>query len=241
MSAWRFQPPWWAICGVIAGVGCLSALGTWQVHRGQAKQALLDRVAASVQAPLQDLNAQVMASESITHVRVSGRYEAARQLLLDNQSHAQKPGYLVWTPLRLSDGSLIVVNRGWIPLTNRAQLPALPAPEGAQQLSGYWQKLPQAGMRLASAPCTKAAKFPQIVNYPSAEELACLYGEPLRSGELLLEKTVPDGYVREWTFDNGFPPTRHYGYALQWFALAATLLIIFLKLNLKRVEDAKHE
>lgn len=241
MMSWRFQPPWWAVCGVIVGVGCLSALGTWQVHRGQAKQVLLDQVALSAHAPLQDFNGQQMVADSITHVRVSGRYEATRQLLLDNQSHAQKPGYQVWTPLRLASGEMILVNRGWIPLTNRAQLPALPAPEEPQQLTGYWQALPQAGMRLASTPCAKAVTFPQIVNYPSVEELACLYGEPVSSGELLLDQSASDGYVREWTFDNGFPPTRHYGYALQWFALAVTLLIIFLKLNLKRVENTKHE
>lgn len=234
MTSWRFQPPWWAVCGVAVGTACLCGLGLWQVHRGQAKQALLDRVAATAQAPLQDFNAQPATADSITHVRVRGRYEASRQLLLDNQSHAQKPGYQVWTPLRLPDGELMLVNRGWIPLTSRAGLPALPAPEGLQQLTGYWQALPQAGMRLASAPCVKAAKFPQIVNYPSAQDLACLYAEPLRSGQLLLDATQPDGYVRDWTFDNGFPPSRHYGYALQWFALAATLVVIFLKLNLKR-------
>lgn len=240
MASLRFQPPWWAVCGVVIGAGFLGMLGAWQVQRAQAKQALLDQVAASAQAPTQELGALMPAADRITHVRVSGRYEGERQLLLDNQSHQQRPGYQVWTPLRLAGGGLVLVNRGWIPLTNRAEPPALPAPEDLQTITGYWQPLPQAGMQLATAPCVKAAKFPQIVNYPKAEDLACILGEPVRSGELLLDASMPAGYVRTWTFDNGFPPSRHYGYAVQWFALAATLIVLFIKLNLKRVER-QHE
>ena len=52
---------------------------------------------------------------------------------------------------------------------------------------------------------------------------------------LLLAPEASDGYLRDWSQDDRrFPPQRHYGYAAQWFAFAATLLAIFLKLNLKR-------
>jgi surfeit locus 1 family protein len=233
VATWRFQPSWWAVCGVVAGVACLSTLGLWQVHRGQDKQALLDQYAASTQAPTRPLDTKAEIT-TITHVKVSGRYEGSRQLLLDNQSHQQRPGYQIWTPLRLDSGALILVNRGWVPLTQRAHPPELPVPQGMQQLTGYWQSLPKAGMQAAPAPCAKATVYPLIVNYPTATDLACLFGEPVESGQLLLDADLPHGYVRAWTFDNGFPPSRHYGYALQWFALAATLLIIFLKLNLQR-------
>lgn len=234
MSTWRFQPPWWAVVGVLAGASSFCTLGTWQIHRAQAKQALLNQYSASAQVPTQVFESKAAVADVITHVKVSGRYEAARQLLLDNQSHQQRPGYQVWTPLRLHSGELIVVNRGWIPLTNRAALPALSAPLELQQITGYWQPLPKAGMRLGPVACVKATVYPQLVNYPTAQDLSCLFGEPVVSGELLLDADQAAGYVRVWNFDSGIPPSRHYGYAVQWFALAVTLVIIFLKLNLKR-------
>lgn len=238
-ATWRFRPPLWAALSVLAAVAFFCSMGMWQIHRGQAKQVLLDQYAVSVQAPPRVLDFKQPASAQITHVSVSGRYEGSHPLLLDNQSHQQRPGYQVWTPLRLESGELILVNRGWIPLTNRAELPTLPAPEGLQKITGYWQPLPVAGMKLAPAHCARAEKFPQIVNYPTAQEIACLIGESVQNGELLLDADMPDGFVRAWTFDNGLPPTRHYGYALQWFALALTLVIIFLKLNIKR--NSTHE
>ena len=234
MAAWRLQPPWWAVLGVLAGVSLFCTLGTWQIHRAQAKQALLDRYAASAQVPTQPFAIKAAVAGAITHVKVRGHYEAARQLLLDNQSHQQRPGYQVWTPLRLHSGELMMVNRGWIPLTNRAALPVLSAPPELQQLTGYWQPLPKAGMRLAPVACVKATTYPQLVNYPTAQDLACLLGEPVVGGELLLDADQPAGYARVWNFDSGIPPSRHYGYAVQWFALATTLMVIFFKLNLKR-------
>lgn len=241
MASWRFQPPLWAVSGAVAGVAVLCALGAWQIYRAQAKQSLLDAYAASAQAPVQPLQIDRMATDKMIHVAVSGRYDAERQLLLDNQSYEQKPGYQVWSPLRLEGGELVLVNRGWVPLTNRNELPVLPAPDGMQHLTGYWQPLPKAGLKLARLPCVKMQKFPQIVNYPSADELSCFLGDTVPDGELLLDPDMPAGYVRAWTFDNGFPPMRHYGYAVQWFALALTLVVIFLKLNLKRIQGAKHE
>ena len=50
---------------------------------------------------------------------------------------------------------------------------------------------------------------------------------------VLLDPGEPDGYVRNWSAP-GFPPMRHIGYAVQWFALALTLLVIYVVTNLRR-------
>ncbi|MGD2032747.1 MAG: SURF1 family protein, partial [Gammaproteobacteria bacterium] len=50
---------------------------------------------------------------------------------------------------------------------------------------------------------------------------------------VLLDASAEDGYLRNWA-PTEFGPERHYGYALQWFALAATLVIIYVVLNVKR-------
>jgi surfeit locus 1 family protein len=53
---------------------------------------------------------------------------------------------------------------------------------------------------------------------------------------ILLDAGEPDGYVRNWA-PPGFPPMRHIGYAVQWFALALTLFVIYVVTNLRRDAD----
>ncbi|HVT35427.1 MAG TPA: SURF1 family protein [Nevskiaceae bacterium] len=233
MAAFVFRPPLWAIAATAAGCALFAALGTWQLHRGQAKQALIDQYAAAPAAPLELRGDSAARDGELPEAAARGTYLPVRQLLLDNQSHDHQPGYHVWTPLRLERGGLLLVNRGWIPLAAARQ--PLPAPEGAQAVRGRWRSLPRAGMQLEQGACVPAHPG-QVVNYPDATQLACLLGEPVAAGELLLDAAAPGGYVRDWhaAFDE-FPPQRHYAYAAQWFAFAATALAVFIRLNLKRV------
>jgi surfeit locus 1 family protein len=54
------------------------------------------------------------------HVVAAGRYDNAHQLLLDNQVRDGRPGYHALTPLRLRDGTAILIDRGWLPLGSNA-------------------------------------------------------------------------------------------------------------------------
>lgn len=238
MARWQLRPSLWVVLATVAGCALTSALGVWQLQRGQAKEGLQSRyLDAATQAPMQ-LEARTPAADGVNRATAVGRYEAGRTLLLDNQTRQRRPGYEVWTPLRLRDGALLIVNRGWIAGGGvREALPALPALDGERTLQGLWRALPRPGLRIDDASCAQATVFPALVNYPTAAELACLLGEPVLDGVLLLDPDEPGGYRREWDRVAEFPPEKHYGYAVQWFALALTLLVIFLKLNLKRIPD----
>ena len=43
------------------------------------------------------------------------------------------------------------------------------------------------------------------------------------------------GFVREWAIVS-MPPVRHVGYAVQWFAMALAILILFIALNVKKIK-----
>ncbi|MBI2383073.1 MAG: SURF1 family protein [Gammaproteobacteria bacterium] len=237
MSAWRFRPPPWAWLLALPLAALLATLGTWQLRRGQDKELLRAELArARAEAPA-ELDASVPPGPlTLRRVRVRGTYEHWRQLLLDNQSHGRVPGYRVWTPLRTERG-LAIVDRGWIAQNpDRSAAASLLAPAGVQDVEGYWRPLPQPGLRLDGTPnCPSAPQFPLVVSYPTAAELACALGEPVADGLLLLAPDAGYGYVRDWEAQMlGVPPERHYGYAAQWYALCATLLVLFVKLNLKR-------
>ena len=51
-----------------------------------------------------------------------------------------------------------------------------------------------------------------------------------------LDKQDTYGFVREWETVSMLP-ARHLAYALQWFAMAFVILIIFVALNLKKKNE----
>lgn len=231
----NFRPPWWSWLVLVLALAVLGGLGTWQLQRAQVKAQMLDqRAAASKAAPVPLAAAPAPGRLSRRHVVASGHYLAQRQLLLDNQVWQGRAGYRVWTPLRLDDGRLVLVDRGWVPLgRDRAHPPSPPAPAGAVRVTGYLRDLPKPGLRLrAPGVCTQTG-WPRALNYPTAEQVACQYTAPVVAGLLLLGEAAPGGFARDWS-DVGMPPRRHIGYAVQWYAMAVAVVVIFIVVNWKR-------
>ena len=82
MSRWRFKPPLWAAIGMVPALGLLLSLGVWQIHRGQAKAAMLAQYAQAGQKPALAFDPRQPATLQPLHVGLSGRYDGQRQLLL---------------------------------------------------------------------------------------------------------------------------------------------------------------
>jgi surfeit locus 1 family protein len=228
-----FRAPAWAWLLTAAAVALFLSLATWQLRRGQLKEslqvALADRavepqIVSPALGPPPDL--------ALYRAQATGTYLAQHQLLQDGQSHEHRPGYRVWTPLVLPNGSALLVDRGWIP-ADRSGFDGS-APPGLVTVTGFWRSLPEPGVRLrGTVNCPADAKFPLVVLYPTAADVECLLKRPFLGGLLLLDPEAPGGFVRQWT-NLGFPPQRHYGYAVQWFALAVAALAIFVVVNRRR-------
>lgn len=124
------------ICSLIA-LAVLLSLGIWQLDRLRWKEALVERIAARVDGPAQALPPPASwagfdaASEEYRRVALTGRYDFARQVLV----HANAPkehgvvraGYVAITPMTLADGSVVLVNRGFVPMEMRGALAAVDA------------------------------------------------------------------------------------------------------------------
>ena len=153
---WSFRPPAWALAGTVALCALFCGLGLWQLQRGDQKKALQQQYAqAAAQAPT-DLIADSAAPAGAQAVRAQARgtYLPDRQLLLDGQGHGETSGYNVWTPLRLADGGLVIVNRGWVAEgPDRRALAPLDAPAGEVTVRGLWRALPEPGLRLGQEAC----------------------------------------------------------------------------------------
>lgn len=229
----RFRPPWWAVLGTVLGCAAMLSLGFWQYGRGQAKERLIGEyvlAGATAAVPLTG-DFSLPPHGQVRRVTAEGDYLQGAGLLLDNQSHQRRPGAHAWAPFRLADGSVVIVDRGWLPL---ADAPA-PPPAGSQRIAGQWRALPRPGMRLGpdAVDCTAVG---ERLTYPTLEQLRCRLGADLREGLLELDPDQPGAYVHAGlpAGADAVPPQRHYGYAAQWWAFAATLLGFFLKLNLRR-------
>lgn len=233
MNGAPFRAPVWAWLLTAAAASVFGALGQWQLGKGLAKSRMAEAMADRDAEP--EIVSRAFGAPQELQVRrgvARGTYLADQQLLLDGQSNQHRPGYRVWTPLLLADGAAVIVDRGWIPL-DKAGLDA-GVPAGTVAVTGAWRSLPQPGVRLeGTVNCPEQKAFPTTVLYPTGDDLECLLARPVVGGLLLLDADAPGGFVREWT-DFGFPPARHYGYAFQWFALAAAAIVIFVVVNRRK-------
>jgi surfeit locus 1 family protein len=234
-----FAPRLFTTLLTIALMAMLIALGFWQLRRAEEKRVLFDAFAAGTDIT-QSIDAGTPRVRRYSHVEASGHYDTARQILIDNMTDVAGAGYYVITPFALQGGGWVLVNRGWVPLgKSRAARPAIDVAEDARQIRGRADNMPVAGIQMG-VPAPLAPPYPIVAAFPKHAELAQLLNESkwTPAAELvLLDADQPDGFVRHWA-PPGFPPLRHTAYALQWFALALALFIIYIVTNIRRVETA---
>src|SRR5437764_10468214 len=109
----------------LVGAALLVSLGVWQLRRLAWKEALIAAAesrahAAPVAIPPPAQWAGLKSSEyEYRRVEARGTYDYSHQELvfgaLEPRGRYGGVGYFVMTPLRLADGSAIVVNRGFVP------------------------------------------------------------------------------------------------------------------------------
>ena len=214
-------------------------LGRWQWQRGEMRQGEWDAFAQGADQALPLGARKVAALPRFAHVSVSGRLRADRQFLLDNRTHAGRAGYEVLTPLELADGRVLLVDRGWMAFTGyRAVLPDISfTPAQTTTVVGRVDELPSAGLAFGRTAPALAGGWPKLATYPHIEDLSSAFGRALESRIILLDARAADGYVRDWQ-PPGLPPARHWAYAIQWWAFAATLIVLWVVLAVRRARRA---
>jgi surfeit locus 1 family protein len=230
----RFRPGLPATLFTAFFLPLLLALGTWQVNRAGQKQALFDDFAAGGAAvALAADSGGLDELRRYTPVAASGRYLGERQFLLDNMVEDGQAGYRVLTPMLLADGLAVLVDRGWVPRDFTTDVaPAIAVGPAARTVTGKLDRLPRPGIELET---TLAPGWPKVVQFPSRDELEEALGLRLVPGLVLLDAEQPDGFRRDWR-PSDFGPERHIGYAVQWFALALTLVVLYLAWSFRKAD-----
>jgi surfeit locus 1 family protein len=229
-------PAWLVTLLAAALVVAFVLLGRWQWRRGAASEASREAFARGADT------VEVLGSSRLddvarfTRVSTSGHYRPDRQFLLDNRTHNGAAGYEVLTPLELTDGRTVLVDRGWVAFTgSRARLPDIDfSAPSLLSVVGRVSNLPSAGLALGRAAPALAGSWPRLTSYPRMSELDAAFGHPFEQRILLLDPAQPYGYLRDWT-PPGLPPERHWAYAIQWWLFAATLVVIGTTLTVRRM------
>lgn len=209
-------PAWLPLAVGFAFVALFAFLGTWQVGRGLEKRTELDTFAHDGGFSSWRHGAEVAPFQRL---RVTGEYDGDHQFLLENITHGGRPGFYVLTPLAgRDDEPLLLVNRGWIA---DADATDLAVPVGIVTIRGRAGRLPRAAVHMGD-PIAAATGWPRRAVFPATADVVAALGREVQPFVLLMDPDDDAGFIREWA-PPGFGPGRHFGYALQWFAMAAVL------------------
>lgn len=224
---------WPAFASALA-FALLVSLGAWQLRRLGEKEALIARVEARADAPLQAPPAQGRWATlkppdyEFTHVRATGRYTEGPDALIfmkPPEGFGLEPGYMAVTPFALASGGVVLVERGFVPASRAQDAAGHAPPSGEIEITGLLHA-PQS--RNMFTPADAPDRRIWYTRDPSAiaATLGLAGAAPFTlalegpsgagpSGFPRLVRTVPE-------FANN-----HLSYAFTWFSLAAALLVIF--------------
>jgi len=233
----RFCPGGLPSLLVLALLPLLIGLGCWQLQRAEDKRALLAEQAARGRAPALELaDLAALDDRAFRRVRLVGEFDGEHSLLLDNRLRGGRVGVELLQPFRdRASGRWVLVNRGWLPWPQRGTPPPFDTPDGELHVLASVYRPPGEPFLLGDgAPGTG---WPRLVN---AVDAPALWAELARDGlgeELRLEPG-PASYVGNWPVV-AMSPDKHRGYALQWFALAATLLGLYLWFGVRQAREVR--
>lgn len=225
-------------------VGLLLGLGFWQLQRRVEKHALiaaLDERLAAAPVALPDAAqwpAWTPAENEFRRVTFQARFEPHPDGRVFASGSAIRPdvtvpGTWVFSPAQLDSGATVVINRGFVPETEKAEV--TPPPSGPVTLTGY-------------------------IRFPETEGMLTPHEDPSKRlwflrDQRAMAKVLGWGDVAPFYIDletpapaNGLPkpgPLQvhlkddHMQYAITWFGLAAAVAIAFAVWFARTLSDGK--
>lgn len=236
-------------------------LGFWQLDRAEEKTQLLAELEIKrSQSPIETLGEINRTAEELDGLPVSlqGNYVQDSVILLDNVVLGGKVGFdlLLWFQ-EAGTNRQFLVNRGFVQMgRTRAELPEIPPLViGFDRLFGHvYAREYDADSMLPVIPLaepelvvsklrgsvgaiqTRSVNIAQHANAlflatiePSAEDMeSTTYPYLIR-----LALDDPNGLARNWIIAN-ITSEKHIGYSIQWFLMAAAIVVLLIRLALKQ-------
>lgn len=248
MSAFKFllTPKWILVTLICFGMlPAFQALSNWQWHRLSDRQVINVQIQEQINKEPVDLSELlIVGSESKTvpsdiqwrAVEMTGTWMQPDQVLVRKKSLESNLGLWVVTPLQLTDGTVVMINRGWTPAADSAiDSPVVAAvPNGEIEVLG---RLRDVQARTSPAPTDlpdgQVDRIVPMEIVPSAETLSNAYVEMTASrpeSKTSEIRTLPEPEVTEGA---------HRSYALQWMFFEIMTVIGWIILVRNEVKDQR--
>jgi surfeit locus 1 family protein len=232
---------------ILIALGVLVALGTWQLERRAWKEALIAELDRKLSAPPADLPARERwpqldaGTDEFRRVAFPAEFLPGEEALVYTSGSSLRPdvsgpGYWVFAPARLAGGSLVIVNRGFVPegrqdLKTRGEGRA----RGVIDIVGVMRWPEQRG---PFTPKDEPAKNLWFARDPAAMAAAKNWGNvaPFYVDQ---EAPLPPGGLPRAGPLKASLPNNHLQYAVTWYGLALVILIaglVFLRARARGVD-----
>ncbi|REL31111.1 SURF1 family protein [Thalassotalea euphylliae] len=251
--------PLWVLVTLLV-FSALIKLGLWQSERAEQKEQRILRMEQlmgvepkplhQVLNSINTLNAESLSDPALEETRnemlndqpvvLNGVFNDEVLLLLDNQTLNGQLGYRVYQVFYHQQQLPVLVNLGWVSGSrNRSELPIVEPITGHHQITGNIRVI-EPNIVLAEQEYDQLA-MPMRVQQIEVDKLSDVLGVQLQPFAIYLDSNEVIGYQKTWR-PIVMPPSKHRGYAFQWFSLAAAWLILMIwaaiKNNKKVVSDA---
>jgi len=214
---------------VILLVVVMVNLGFWQLRRLHERRAHNAAVRANEAQPVAPVDALLHPGQptsvgrdlAFRRVTARGTYDTANEIIIGARSLDGEPGVWVVTPLRLADGSAVIVLRGFLPSQGTLERVPADAEPPAEQVtvSGLVQQTQTRGLfgptdpaqgRLTTMARVDVERMAQQLPYPVAPAYVRLQTQdPPQPGPQ--PRIVPEPALDEGP---------HFSYAVQWFTFS---------------------
>lgn len=221
-------------------------LGLWQLHRLDQKRDLNALIESRTEAPVRPVDEVLPASADFDDadevvfrpVTATGSYLAEDEVVVRGRSYEGRSGAWILTPLRLDDGTAVVVNRGWVPLQAGLEVQPEWAPPAGEvrvegllvetQTRGRFGSIDPEGERLDELARADVGRIQQQVDVDLVPAVLQLdQQDPAQPGDFPVAVGRP-------SLDEG----PHLNYAGQWFIFSAIAAIGY-GLILRRVARSR--
>jgi surfeit locus 1 family protein len=260
----RLRPVFWLIMAVVPALALLVSLGFWQLSRKTEKEAQISALQRSLTsdptilppvgtrlldlrpAPVSGGASAALTLRELTRVTITGSFVPARSVPVRVTLPATKGavssgiGFFWMTPLRTADGTLVFINRGFVPSGSNFRAPPVDTPEGEQVITGLIRSPEKAA---AFTPADDPAKGDYFTRDPMAMARYVALS-PETVAHFFVDAERDTGTARPPIGINPNEmisriPNNHLQYAGTWFSFAGVLLIIALIFGRQKLAAAK--
>ena len=196
-------------------------LGSWQIVRGLDKQEIwsLNNLNKSLPVMTEE-EALSMSFDNAVYrsIFLEGKF-GEESYLLDNRLYKQEAGYEVFSVFESLNNNIYIVNRGWV--SNETFNNQEILKNSRVSIEGIYSPFRRFGLSLLNE--AKASGWPKTVQQLDYKGTVLDLGEGVKDVVIQLSAGSPGAYEPIW-LPAEFKPSRHYGYAVQWFGLALVLV-----------------